>query len=252
MALAFLRKGKQPTVKSWVIFSPTIKVHDSQHEKGVQEGLLSSADNQRSQGAQTRWRSRTNTTTQPAIVVSVVVRSNHWCNRMYRPTAAQRALMRSLSTCAAGRREQHTLMGTGKRSNESCHYHPMPVSTIPPSPMMRASKGASQGSDETPDSPTTMRRRTMLHQVKGEEPAAGAVHPTACVVSRSSLEASHEPSSLLRLSRTSFVSFLKRRNLWSQSAHTLTKSLALRCPPSPQCHFPSPPPPLLSSKPANR
>jgi hypothetical protein len=46
MALAFLRKGKQPTIKIWVIFSPTIKVHDSQHEKVVQEGLLSSADNQ--------------------------------------------------------------------------------------------------------------------------------------------------------------------------------------------------------------
>jgi hypothetical protein len=58
--------------------------------------------------------------------------------------------------------------------------------------MMRVLKGKSQGSDETPASTTSRRRRTIPHMVKGKKPAAGAVHPTACVASRSSLGASYE------------------------------------------------------------
>ncbi len=35
-------------------------------------------------------------------------------------------------------------------------------------------------------------RRTIPHKVKGKKPAVGAVHPTACVASRSSLGALYE------------------------------------------------------------
>ncbi len=62
----------------------------------------------------------------------------------------------------------------------------------PPLSMMRVLKGKSRGSDETPALTTSRRRRTIPHKVKGKKPAAGVVHPTACVVSRSSSGASYE------------------------------------------------------------
>jgi hypothetical protein len=62
--------------------------------------------------------------------------------------------------------------------------------------MIRVLKGESRGSDETPASTTSRRRRTIPHKVKGKKPAAGAVHPTACVASRSSSGASYESFSL--------------------------------------------------------
>jgi hypothetical protein len=58
--------------------------------------------------------------------------------------------------------------------------------------MMRVLKGKSRGSDETPASTTSRRRKTIPHKVKGKKPAAGAVHPTACVALRSSSGASYE------------------------------------------------------------
>jgi hypothetical protein len=58
--------------------------------------------------------------------------------------------------------------------------------------MMRVLKGESQGSDETPALTTSRRRRTIPHKVKGKKPAAGVVHPTACVTLRSSSGASYE------------------------------------------------------------
>jgi hypothetical protein len=58
--------------------------------------------------------------------------------------------------------------------------------------MMSVLKGESQGSDKTPASTTLRRRRRIPHKVKGKNPATGAVHPTACVASRSSSGASYE------------------------------------------------------------
>jgi hypothetical protein len=79
----------------------------------------------------------------------------------------------------------------------SGHHCPTPASTIPPLVNDKGLKGKSRGSDKTPTLTTSRRRRMIPHKVKGKKPAAGAVHPTACVVSRSSSGASYE-SFLLR------------------------------------------------------
>ena len=71
---------------------------------------------------------------------------------------------------------------------DACRHEP------PPPSMMRASKGASLGSDETPTS--TGEEEDVVNATQGERRgAAGVVHPTICVTLQSSLGESLELSS---------------------------------------------------------